>query len=139
MTANNLTTTERHDVVTEMRQIHEEVAQLHHEMRQALISLSELVKEFASLKATDEATKEAVIGLADRLARDMTARPRPSPKLCPSCGAPLERHGADSGDLIICRSCGWSEFVDVNGVESYVHSDLPALGDVKPGYAWTRV
>lgn len=42
---------------------------------------------------------------------------RPETRFCHSCGGPLSHHPAESGELLLCPACGWSEFVSRNGRE----------------------
>lgn len=118
MTANNRYCAESADLLAEMRQIHREVAELHREMSQALGGLATLVRALDAINIHDQ-SQPGVTALQAR-------------QNCPSCGAKVEHHGAEAGDLIICRNCGWSEFVDANGAESDVHADMAPAACVPP-------
>ena len=36
---------------------------------------------------------------------------------CHVCGGPLSHHPAQTGELVLCAACGWSEFVSRDGHE----------------------
>lgn len=62
-----------------------------------------------------------------------------APALCPSCGAPLEHHDADGGDLRVCPACGLSQFVDGSGMIRHTTLPVSLPADAPPvPHSWVE-
>lgn len=111
-------------ILSEIKQIGREIAELQHQIHLAVGSLAELARRFDALEPIGAPVKCG----AETHSHDV----------CKSCGTKLEHHGAEAGDLLICRNCGWSEFVDTEGAESCVHSEYTLFPAGETRNAWAR-
>lgn len=59
----------------------------------------------------------AVRYLTTSMKRQATAAHRSNTLQCHACGGPLSHHPAQTGELLLCPACGWSEFVSRDGHE----------------------
>jgi rubrerythrin len=76
-----------------------------------LDQMARRMDELGRIERMEEQIEDDLIDVADRLDRALEGG-QPSLGICESCGAPVERHPAEQGVLLICRACGHSAFVD---------------------------
>lgn len=99
---------------TELRHVQRQLTVLHQQGFVMLRVLSALMNRLAELNDKESAMARDVGDMEKELAQLVAAAPAAS--LCPSCGGPLDHHIAASGELHICTSCGFSQFVDRHGI-----------------------
>lgn len=59
----------------------------------------------------------AVRYLTTSMKRQAAAAHQSNTRQCHACGGPLNHHPAQTGELLLCPACGWSEFVSRDGHE----------------------
>jgi len=103
------------------------------------LNLSDLTREVAHLHKEVSVLRRQLLGLAGYVIDHQgNVKQDVSSDLihCHNCGAPVTAHPAPSGQLLLCPSCGWSEFVSRDGRESCeVQPDRVAL--IQPQHGWT--
>lgn len=103
------------------------------------LDLDDLAREIAHLHKEVSVLKRQLLGLANYVT-DHNGKVRRGVSVdlihCHNCGAPVTAHPAPSGQLLLCPSCGWSEFVTRDGRESCeVQPDRVPL--IQPPHGWT--
>lgn len=95
------------DIALMRRELHD----LHQEIQKSLHYLSAVVSVVKDLRAS-QTRITASLGIDKAVVINRNAQH------CHACGAPVTRHPAQAGVLLLCTACGWSEFIDRDGRES---------------------
>lgn len=59
----------------------------------------------------------AMRNMTANMERQAQVAHRVNTRQCHVCGGPLSHHPAETGELLLCAACGWSEFVSRDGHE----------------------
>ena len=103
----------------EVHALRREMVQMRRDMAMAFQAMTNLLLE---VKGGQMAELQSAHHL-EQILGDMQYRPiqpvvTADTSHCHVCGGPLEHHGAQAGQLLLCPSCGWSEFVGRDGLSS---------------------
>ena len=97
-------------LLQEVRQIHQEMTNMHRDVLHAMRYLAAIASGIRDIRGF-----EAKIASAPA---QVPAHAAINTQRCHSCGATLSRHPAQAGVLLLCPTCGWSEFVEHDGHET---------------------
>lgn len=101
--------------------------------------LNELSREIAHLHKEMAVLRQQLLGLANYVIshHDNVADTSGTDLVhCHNCGAPVSAHPAASGQLLLCPSCGWSEFVSRDGHE-YCEVQPDRVPMIQQPHGWT--
>lgn len=98
----------------EIRHVQHHLASLHQQGAVMLRMMSAMMNKLKELTIKEEGLEHGIDAIENEIAR-MTSSLAAAGS-CPACGGPLDHHQAASGELQICRACGFSRFVDGHGV-----------------------
>lgn len=96
------------DVFT-FHELRQEIELIYAAVKQTQLAVVALARSIEQLRGCDEETRTMVHTLQVSVCKP--ARPAAERIHCDNCGAPLEHHHAEAGELLICSVCGWSDFV----------------------------